>query len=46
MADLDPESARDSVHDTMQVLAATFQSVLGEADDVADPTPRQQIAVE
>lgn len=46
MADLDPERSRDSIYDTMQVLAAAFQSVLGESDAVAPPVPRQQIAVE
>lgn len=46
MADLDPERSRDSVYDTMQVLAGAFQAVLGDSPGETEPEARQQIAVE
>ena len=46
MSDLDPERSRESVYDTMQLLAAAFQGLLGEPGESGDPSPRQQIAVE
>jgi len=32
MSDLDPERSRDTVYDTMQVLAAALQAVIGEPE--------------
>jgi len=46
MADLDPERSRDSVYDTMQMLAAAFQAVIGSPAATAETATRQQIAVE
>ncbi len=46
MSDLDPDRSRESVYDTMQLLAAAFQGLLGEPGESAEPQPRQQIAVE
>ncbi len=46
MSDLDPERSRDSVYNTLQLLAAAFQGLLGETPDEAAPLPRRQITVE
>lgn len=46
MSDLDPERSRESVYETMQVLASAFQAILGEPTDAGPESERQQIAVE
>ena len=46
MSDLDPARSRESVYDTMQLLAAAFQGVLGAVEPSDEPAQRQQIAVE
>ena len=46
MSDLDPERSRESVYETMQVLAGAFQALLGEPAAAPASEGRQQIAVE
>ena len=46
MSDLDPTRSRESVYDTLQMLAVAFQSLLGEPDAPEAAKPRHQIPVE
>ena len=46
MSDLDRDRSRDSVYDTLQLLAAALQGVLGETTEPTQQIPRQQITVE
>ncbi len=46
MSDLDPERSRDTVYDTMQLLAGAFQAVIGEPGQDTASRERQEIPVE